>query len=231
MTREQYLCSLNEQYEIVNRLSDRGGNLSLRLRHKSLGRDLVLHSLEKKFSVYEFLCSIRQENLPCIYEVLDTDDGQIVLEEYLDGITLSEALEITKYRYTDAKKVLRSLCRALDCLHENGYVHRDIKPQNIMLTKENRAVLIDFNASRKVSNQQDTQILGTVGYASPEQILAQSDARADIYALGVLLNVMLTGKHPSQQVARGKAGKIVRKCTMTTPADRYQSVKKLFKAL
>lgn len=231
MTREEWIRSLNEEYEIVSKLSDRGGNLSLRLRHKELGRDMVLHSLAGPSPVYELLCGISQENLPCVYDVMEADDGQIVLEEYLDGVTLFESLEVSKYRYPEAKRILRSLCRALSCLHENGYVHRDIKPENIVLTREGKAVLIDFGAARKVTCHQDTRILGTVGYASPEQILAQSDARTDVYALGILLNVMLTGLHPSQQMAKGKAGRIVRKCTMTTPADRYQSVKKLYRAL
>ncbi len=61
--------------------------------------------------------------------------------------------------------------------------------------------------------------------------LAQSDARTDIYAVGVLLNVMLTGKHPSEKLADGKAGKIVRKCTAINPNERYQSAKNLAAAL
>lgn len=67
--------------------------------------------------------------------------------------------------------------------------------------------MIDFNTSRQVSGvKHDTVIMGTVGYASPEQLgIAQSDARTDIYAAGVLLNVMITGKHPSQQLAGGHA--------------------------
>lgn len=66
--------------------------------------------------------------------------------------------------------------------------------------------------------------MGTVGYASPEQLgLSQSDPRTDIYAVGVMLNVMLTGKHPSEQLARGRAGRIVRRCTRINPDERYQS--------
>ena len=74
--------------------------------------------------------------------------------------------------------------------------------------------------------------MGTVGYAAPEQLgLSQSDARADIYAAGVLLNVMLTGKHPTEVVVPGHAGQIVRKCTAINPDDRYQSAEKLSIAL
>ena len=93
--------------------------------------------------------------------------------------------------------------------------------------------MIDFNAARKISvANKDTVIMGTVGYASPEQLgVAQSDARTDIYAVGVLLNVMITGKHPSEELARGRMGKIVRKCTSVNPDDRYESAKKLVEAL
>ena len=96
------------------------------------------------------------------------------------------------------------------------------------------AVLIDFDASRivKAEHDADTVILGTVGFAAPEQYgLSQSDERADIYSLGVLLNVMLTGKHPSKKLVSGKMGRIVRRCTMVNPKERYQNVHSLMRAL
>ena len=88
-------------------------------------------------------------------------------------------------------------------------------------------------AARKISSAgKDTVVMGTVGYASPEQLgVAQSDARTDIYAVGVLLNVMITGKHPSEKLAKGKAGRIVRKCTSVNPDERYQTAEKLANAL
>ena len=79
---------------------------------------------------------------------------------------------------------------------------------------------------------QDTQILGTTGYAAPEQYgITQTDERADIYSLGVLLNLMLTGKHPSKELANGRLGRIVQKCTMVNPKKRYKSVLYLMEAL
>ena len=72
----------------------------------------------------------------------------------------------------------------------------------------------------------------TTGYAAPEQFgLSQTDGRADIYSLGVLLNVMLTGQHPSRQLAAGHAGRVVQRCTMTSPEQRYHSVQELREAL
>ncbi|MBQ1262673.1 MAG: serine/threonine protein kinase, partial [Oscillospiraceae bacterium] len=73
---------------------------------------------------------------------------------------------------------------------------------------------------------------GTVGYASPEQLgIAQTDARTDVYAVGVLLNVMITGKHPSEKLAKGKVGRVVRRCTSVNPDERYQTAEKLSEAL
>ena len=89
------------------------------------------------------------------------------------------------------------------------------------------------NASRTVSDgDRDTVVMGTFGYAAPEQLgLSQTDARTDIYATGVLYNVMLTGRHPSVAFARGRAGRIVRKCTAMNPEERYQTAEALLRAL
>ena len=233
MTRECYIKGLMQHYHLVSVLSEKNGCKVFRLRNKRTQRDLVLRSFPKPVEAYEILCSIRCKNLPEIYDVIYVDDGQIVLEEYIDGITVAEVMQTGNYRYRGAKKVLFSLCNGLWVLHNQGIIHRDIKPENVMIDKNGRVVLIDLNASRKESvASKDTVAMGTVGYAAPEQFgLSQSDARTDIYAAGVLLNVMLTGKHPTESFARGRAGRIVRKCTALNPADRYQSADKLSLAL
>ena len=233
MTREEYIRGLFATYSPVSTLSTKNGCKVLRLRNKTNGRDLVLRSFPEHLDAYETLCGIRCESLPEIYDAIDVEDGQIVLEEYIDGITVSQVLDGGKYRYRGAKKVLSGVCHALQVLHDRGLVHRDVKPENVMIGKTGRVVLIDFNASRRVSEaQKDTIILGTVGYAAPEQLgITQSDARTDIYATGILLNVMLTGKHPTETFARGRAGRIVRKCTSLNPDDRYYCAEKLSDAL
>ena len=147
--------------------------------------------------------------------------------------SLSQVLETGLYHPRGAKKVLTGVCAGLTVLHERGIVHRDVKPENVIIGPGGRVVLLDFNAARQVSQaRKDTQIMGTVGYASPEQLgLSQSDARTDIYAAGILLNVMLTGKHPTEAYATGRAGRIIRKCTALNPDDRYDSAQKLSDAL
>ena len=232
-TREQYIEKLLENYRLVSVLADKNDCKVLRLRHKQLNRDLVLRSFQKVVAAYEILCGISTENLPEIYDAITLDDGQIVLEEFISGMTVADVMKGGNYRYRGAKRVLTSVCNALDILHKNNIVHRDIKPENIIISDDGRVVLIDLNISRKVTtNTKDTVIMGTVGYASPEQLgVTGSDARTDIYAMGVLLNVMLTGKHPSETLAHGRSGKIVKKCTDISPDNRYQTSKKLIEAL
>ena len=233
MTREEYIKIILNTYKVVTVFADKNDCKTVRLRHKELNRDLVLHSLPNQLLIYDELCKIKTPNLPEIYDVITLDDGMVVFEEYIDGMNIAQIMESGKYRYSGAKKVLIGVCNALAILHKKGYVHRDIKPENVMVDKNSRVALIDFNASRKMSvSSRDTVVMGTVGYASPEQLgISQSDERTDVYALGVLLNVMITGKHPSEKVASGRVGRIVRKCTNVNPNDRYQSVEKFVSAL
>lgn len=232
MKREEYIHNILQTYSLVSVLSEKNGGQVLRLRNKTVGKDMILRSYPARFDAYNRLCSILCENLPEIYDVLDLDDGQIVLEEFVNGITVAQMLETEHYRYRGAKKVLLGVCNAMAALHAHKIVHRDIKPENVMVAG-NRVVLIDLNASRIISDApKDTVVMGTVGYASPEQLgLAQSDARTDIYAVGVLMNVMLTGKHPTETFASGHAGKIIRKCTALNPDDRFQTALKLLESL
>lgn len=125
------------------------------------------------------------------------------------------------------------LCHALEELHSLGIVHRDIKPANVMVTPENRAVLLDLSIAREISSdQQDTRSLGTVGYAAPEQYgVAQSNRATDLYALGVLLNTMITGVHPAVDIPRGPIRHIVQKATDTQISKRYKSATAMARAL
>ena len=232
MTRDEYLNKILLTYELVSVLSSKNDCKVLRLRNMELGRDIVLRSYPKSIPAYELLADTYCENLPIVYDAKNLDDGQIVLEEFIDGMTLAQIMESEQYCYKSAKKVVLGICNALHALHSLPVVHRDIKPENVMIDKGGRVVVIDLNASRKLSgSSHDTVVMGTVGYASPEQLgILQSDARADIYAVGIMLNVMVTGKHPSEKMASGKLGSIVKKCTSLNPNDRFQSAEKLANA-
>ncbi len=233
MTRQEYIDQMLTVYNVVRVLSVKNGCKVLRLRHKEKGKDLVVRSYPQKVVPYCLLQKIHCQNLPMIYDTQDLSDGQIVLEEFIDGLTVAQVMESGRYKYRGAKKVMQGILQGLAVLHSLGLVHRDVKPENVVITAHGRVVLLDLNAARMVSAaKNDTVVMGTVGYASPEQLgVTQTDARTDLYAAGVLLNVMMTGDHPTKQIAKGRAGKIVRKCTHINPADRYDSAQKMGEAL
>lgn len=235
MTREEYISQLKSQFATVEVLSTKNDCKVLRLRHRTKGKDLVLRSYPRQLDAYNILVDLRCVNLPEILDVIPVSDGQIVLEEYISGLTVAQVMEMTRYHKQGARHIMQALCHAMGVLHSRGLVHRDIKPENVMISDNGRVVLIDFNASRQVGEgegNRDTVIMGTVGYVSPEQLgLSQTDARTDIYAAGVLCNVMLTGQHPSISIAPGHAGRIVRKCTAVNPDERYQTADALCSAL
>lgn len=229
MTRQEYLDELMTPYQLIGVPTNKEDHTIYRVRHRKLGRDMIVRSYACPMPIYEALTAVRTPYLPEVYDTVALDDGTIVLEEFIDGITVAELAAAERYREVEAFKVVKTVCRALSILHGMNIVHRDIKPANIMVDAAGRIVLIDLDTARRVSSKsQDTVVMGTVGYASPEQMgLTQTDARTDIYAVGVLLNVLLTGKHPSERLAEGRAGRIVRRCTQINPNLRYQSAKKL----
>ena len=208
------------------------GSVAL-LRHRGSGTAYIFRRFQGGAAVYRRLLNIDCPHLPRIFEVAEEHGETLVLEEYVRGDTLYELLKGSVFTPKETKTVAMDLCRALWVLHGVGAVHRDIKPENVILRPAG-AVLIDFDASRMVKQaaDSDTRILGTVGFAAPEQYgLSQTDARADIYSLGVLMNVMLTGRHPTQAPAKGRLGRVIQKCTMTAPERRYPDILHLMEAL
>lgn len=184
--------------------------------------------------VYFVLKNLYHPNIANVYDVFADEDKITVLEEYVSGQTISEYLEDNLFSPEGVKNVVIALCDALDFLHSHKIIHKDIKPENVMLDSSGNVKLIDFDASRiyKPYQSKDTQIIGTIGYAAPEQYgFCQSDGRTDIYSLGVLINVMLTGKAPETKLYNGKLKKIIVKCTQHISDNRYQNVKELKKSL
>jgi len=231
MKCEDFMALLWEQYRPICVLSHKNGATVWRARHKVLFRDVIVRQYTAPVPAYELLKSFCHENLPDILDSVPCEDGHIVLEEYINGISVADVSG--KYTYRGAKTVVIGVCNAVHSLHMRNIIHRDIKPENVLIASDGTVKLIDLNASRTPSGKtRDTVMLGTLGYASPEQLgVCESDARSDIYAIGVLLNVMLTGQHPSRCLAKGRAGRIVQKCTMIAPESRFSSVQELMKAL
>ena len=227
------LHTLQEEFELVRRMKESArGSVDL-LRHKATGLRFVLRHFTGSAEVYRKLLDYSCPNLPVTLEVASRGEEHLVLEEYIQGDTLDFLLKDSRFTPNETKKIITQVCKALWVLHSVGAVHRDVKPENIML-RGDEAVLIDFDAARlyKPEESGDTQVLGTTGFAAPEQYgLSQTDRRADIYAVGVLINIMLTGRHPSKQLARGRLGRVVERCTQVSPDKRYPDVIKLMEAL
>lgn len=203
------------------------------LRHRDSGERFICRDFAGSAEIYRKLLTVECPYLPRIWEAAEADGRVLVLEEYLKGDRLDKVIEEALLSAKDTRKIALNVCRALYVLHGLGIVHRDVKPENILLC-ENRAVLLDLDASRteKADRKKDTEALGTAGYAAPEQFgISQTDGRADIYALGITMNLMLTGAHPSVRLADGRMGRIISRCTMTQPAKRYQTVRQLMEVL
>lgn len=230
----QYLLSsIDLEYETVKTIKNSERGCVSLLQNKQNGTRFIFRHYQGSGEVYRKLLSVSCRNLPKIMEAAEQNGMVAVLEEYIQGDSLAFLLAGACLTPAEARKITLQLCNALWVLHSLGAVHRDIKPENVIV-RGSEAVLIDFDASRIFKNgtNQDTQILGTTGYAAPEQYgITQTDERADIYSLGVLLNIMLTGKHPSKELASGRLGRIVQKCTMVNPKKRYKSVLYLMEAL
>ena len=230
---ESLLEAVTTEYDTLHVLKrSPRGTVSV-VRHKKSGTRYVFRRYSGSGEGYRRLRPVLCPHLPQIMEAAEQDGQTAVLEEYVQGDTLAELLTGAKLTEKEARQVAMQLCQALHVLHSMGAVHRDVKPENVIL-RGSDAVLIDFDAARiyKDESESDTQVLGTTGFAAPEQYgIFQSDERADIFSLGVLLNIMLTGKHPSREMAAGKMGRIVRKCTMTAPEQRYQSARALMEVL
>lgn len=212
--------ALSSEYDVVSSINPK----TTRLRHKDLQQDLLKIETRGDAEVYRRICGISHPNLAGIFDVFEEDEKIILLEEFIDGSNFADLLEVGLFSEDAVRRIVSALCDGLYALHSRGIVHRDIKPENIMVDSQGRVVLIDYDAARifKSGRSQDTRILGTAGYAAPEQFgITQTDERADIYSLGILMNVLLTGCHPSAKLYDGKLRKIIERCTHIDPQKRF----------
>ena len=212
----------------------------------------LLRSLQMEANILKM---VDHPVLPRIVDVIHHEGTVYVVMDYIEGRTLSEIIK--KEGAQPQEKVVewaKDLCSALEYLHSMNppIIYRDMKPSNIMVKPNGKVKLIDFGTAKEfdVDSLADTTALGTRGYAAPEQFgdakgrgIYKTDARTDIYSLGATLYHILTGKNPSEPpyvmkpirewnpMLSGGLEKIIIKCTMANPDERYQNCTELLYAL
>ncbi|MCL2499882.1 MAG: serine/threonine protein kinase [Defluviitaleaceae bacterium] len=190
-----------------------------------------------KFPLYENLAKLAHINMPRILEAVPLEDSFYIIEEYIEGKTLKEILADTgALGKGEALHILYQLCDALAYLHSQPtpIIHRDITPANVIRMRDGRVKLLDFDIAREYKKDEvrDTEVVGTKPYAPPEQYgFAQSDHRADVYALGVLLTVLLTNTYDPRRITDTHLKRVALRCTAIDANKRYRNVKQLKKRL
>ena len=202
-------------------------------RHPFDGRIcLEKRILKAQKEIYQFLQEQQIPGVPHIDLCVEDDETLIVIEKYIEGMTLAEVMEKGPMEWRRLLPIVDCLCQTLEGLHqgEKPVICRDLKAENIIIDCHDKPWLVDFDISRiyQAGKKRDTELLGTAEYAAPEQFgFFQTDPRTDIYSLGVLMNYMATCRFPVEEMAGGTLGQIIRKCTYLEPDQRYQSIAEL----
>jgi serine/threonine protein kinase len=203
---------LGGRYEILQLLGEGGMGAVYKASDRELDRFVALKVIRPELgSNPAILARFKQElllahqvthrNVIRIYDLGEADGLRFITMEYIEGKDLRSIIrEKKKFAPEEAVDVIQQVCQALDAAHSVGVIHRDLKPQNIMQDGSGRILVMDFGLARTLEGDGMTQtgaIVGTMEYMSPEQALAKDlDQRSDIFALGLILYEMLTGKGP-----------------------------------
>lgn len=228
---------IESTYEELTELGTGGKGTTFLAKHRGSGKIVVKKRVPLQMQgIYERIKRIEHPNVAKVYEVCACADCCIIIEEYISGETLEAMIEKYEILPIDTvKRYYTQVLRGILEIHKQQIVHRDLTPANIIISTDNVAKIIDFGIARNPKQNQgkDTVVLGTVGYASPEQFgFRQTDERTDIYALGILLNKMLTGHFPNEQLTgKHKFKAIVEKCTQFEPEKRYLSAEEILKEI
>ncbi|MCD7761687.1 MAG: serine/threonine protein kinase [Lachnospiraceae bacterium] len=201
------------------------------VQHEGTGRLFVKKQLKQyNLEVFQMLRAHPVPNTPRIYELVEENGTLTVIEEYLQGQTLQGLLEEHgNFSENEAIAITLAIAGIVQNLHhmEPPIIHRDIKPANLILSPDHVLKLLDFNAAKFASDgeNRDTVLLGTAGYAAPEQYgFGASCLQTDIFSIGVILNVLLTGSLPQEKLTEGRLSAMIKKCVEVNPRDRYASI-------
>ena len=259
---------IGDRYEVLEKIGTGGMSDVYKAKDHKLNRLVAVKVLKQEFSENEnFVSKFRVEaqstaglmhpNIVNVYDVGDEDGINYIVMELVDGITLKKYIE-KKVRLSvkEAVSIAIQVAMGLEAAHNNNIIHRDIKPQNIMISKEGKVKVTDFGiAKAATSNTITSNVMGSVHYTSPEQARGgYSDAKSDIYSLGITLFEMLTGrvpfngdttvaiaiKHIQEELPSPtefndeipiSVEKIVLKCCQKSPDRRYQNAAELISDL
>lgn len=252
---------IDDRYEIVGKIGAGGMSDVYKAKDHTLGRFVAIKVLKQEFSEdVNFVTKFRTEaqsaaglehpNIVNIYDVGSQEGMYYIIMEYVEGITLKTYIEKKgQLTFKEAISIAIQVGRGIEAAHKKNIIHRDIKPQNIMISTEGKVKVMDFGIARAAtSNTINSDVMGSVHYSSPEQARnGFVDGRSDIYSLGIVMYEMVTGRVPfdgdttvavaiqhlqEEMVAPSAYApnlpvsleKIILKCTQKNADRRYQTM-------
>ena len=255
---------IGDRYEILEKIGTGGMSDVYKAKCHKLNRFVAVKVLKQEFSENSnFVSKFRIEaqaaaglmhpNIVNVYDVGEEDGIYYIVMELVEGITLKKYIEKkARLSVKEAISIAIQVSMGIEAAHNNHIIHRDIKPQNIIISKEGKVKVTDFGiAKAATSNTITSNVMGSVHYTSPEQARGgYSDEKSDIYSLGITLFEMLTGrvpfngettvaiaiKHIQEEMPSPRefvseipisVEQIVFKCTQKSPDRRYQSMQEL----
>lgn len=250
-----------DRYEIVSKIGTGGMSDVYKAKDHTLGRFVAIKVLKPEFSEdVNFVTKFRTEaqsaaglehpNIVNIYDVGSENGMHYIVMEYVEGITLKTYIEKKgQLSFKEAVSIAIQVGRGIEAAHHKNIIHRDIKPQNIIISTEGKVKVTDFGIARAAtSNTISADVMGSVHYASPEQARnGFVDGKSDIYSLGIVMYEMVTGRvpfdgdttvavaiqHLQEEIVAPSAyapnlpismEKIILKCTQKNPDRRYESM-------
>lgn len=257
---------LGNRYELLEKIGEGGMSQVFKARDNKLNRFVAVKILKNEFCdnadiVEKFkgeataIATLSDNNIVNILDVGTQDGINYIVMEYVKGKTLKDIIkQVGKMNYETAISVAMQIARALDCAHRNNIIHRDVKPQNILVTEDGIMKVTDFGIAKSATSETITNtstIMGSAHYLSPEQAKGSFiDCRTDLYSLGVVLYEMVTGtlpfqadtavtialKHLQEEVVPPKnlnskipdsLNQLILKSMEKEPARRYQTAKEI----
>ncbi len=259
---------IGDRYEILESIGTGGMSDVYKAKCHKLNRFVAVKVLKQEFSEStEFVSKFRTEaqaaaglmhpNIVNVYDVGEENGINYIVMELVEGITLKRYIEKkARLSVKEAVSIAIQISMGIEAAHNNNIIHRDIKPQNIIISKEGKVKVTDFGiAKAATSNTITSNVMGSVHYTSPEQARGGfSDEKSDIYSLGITMFEMLTGrvpfngdttvaiaiKHIQEEMPSPRnyvpeipisVEQIVLKCTQKSPDRRYQKMPELVEDL